>query len=142
MEFKLIIPGDPIPWARPGQGRHGRYDTQRCIKDAIGFIVKRQWGSNKPLEGFICLKSIFYIPIPQSYSNKKKYELEHTLCNKKPDEDNLSKLYRDIFTEVGIWKDDCQVCSGMFLKLYSSKPRCEFIISETSNEMFSEELHL
>lgn len=142
MEINFVINGDPIPWARPGQSRYGRYDTQRAYKDSIGCILNTQWRNHKPLEGFILLRSIFYVPIPMSYSKKKQEELDGTPSKKKPDEDNLSKLYRDILTEVGVWKDDSQVCASMSAKIYSTHPMILITIKEIDDKKFGEFLEL
>lgn len=137
MEHHFTIQGDPIPWARPGQGRWGRYDTQRAYKDAVGYTLNAQWHNRKPLEGFILLKSIFYVPIPSSYSKRKQEQLDGTPSKKKPDEDNLTKLYRDIFTEVGIWKDDAQICAGLYAKAYSTHPMALFTVKEITVDEFN-----
>lgn len=138
MTHTFVIDGEPIPWARPGQGRWGRYDTQKGVKFAIGCIINQQWGNHKPLTGFVLLTSIFYVPIPESYSNKKREVLHHTPSLKKPDTDNLDKLYRDILTDVGIWKDDAQVCCSIGAKIYSKQPQVILKVREIDMKEFYE----
>jgi Holliday junction resolvase RusA-like endonuclease len=45
----------------------------------------------------LSLHVIFYLPIPKSYSKKKRAELLGTLHGEKPDIDNLAKGFMDAF---------------------------------------------
>jgi len=38
----------------------------------------------------------------------------------KPDRDNLDKAILDSLTTIAIWRDDCQVCSGMIIKRWAA----------------------
>jgi len=46
----------------------------------------------------------------------------------KPDTDNLSKAVLDCLTELGMWRDDCQVVREMTTKRYDSNPGVEIIV--------------
>jgi len=74
----------------------------------------------------------FYMPIPKSMSKKDRVHaltgsLKHA---KKPDVDNLIKLYLDVLSGIAI-KDDNSVSIGSAIKVYSGKPRVEIYIEET-----------
>lgn len=40
----------------------------------------------------------------------------------KPDTDNLQKLFKDIMTKLGFWKDDAQVASEITEKFWAEMP--------------------
>ncbi|MBQ3265224.1 MAG: RusA family crossover junction endodeoxyribonuclease [Ruminococcus sp.] len=40
----------------------------------------------------------------------------------KPDTDNMVKLFKDVMTELGFWKDDAQVASELTEKFYAKQP--------------------
>jgi Holliday junction resolvase RusA-like endonuclease len=44
--------------------------------------------------------------------------IPHTV---KPDRDNLDKAVLDALTQVGMWRDDCQVCGGKVEKYYHTR---------------------
>lgn len=74
----------------------------------------------------------FYMPIPKSMPKRQRVDavkgyLKHI---KKPDVDNLIKLYLDVLSGTAI-ADDNAVSIGSAVKVYSSKPRVEIYIEET-----------
>lgn len=74
----------------------------------------------------------FYMPIPKSMSKRERVDavkgyLKHV---KKPDVDNLVKLYLDVLTGTAI-ADDNRVSLGNAIKVYSCRPRVEIYIEET-----------
>ena len=79
---------------------------------------------DEPLQGPIFLFIVARMPIPKSYSKKKRQaaisnELKYT---KKPDIDNLVKNLMDCMTTLGFWEDDKQVYNIHALKMYSENP--------------------
>jgi Holliday junction resolvase RusA-like endonuclease len=74
-----------------------------------------------PLPGAVCvvhLECIFMIPMPQSWSQKKRKALNGTPCHSKPDIDNLLKGVMDI-----IWDDDAGITSENSRKYWSDDPK-------------------
>lgn len=72
------------------------------------------------------------MPIPKSMSKRERGDavkgfLKHV---KKPDVDNLIKLYLDVLSGTAI-TDDNAVSIGTAIKVYSSRPRVEIHIEET-----------
>lgn len=72
------------------------------------------------------------MPIPKSMSKKERAwtvdeKLKHV---KKPDVDNLLKLYLDVLTGI-VWEDDNCVSLKECVKVYSNNPRTEIFISES-----------
>lgn len=83
----------------------------------------------------------FYMPIPKSMSKREREDavkgfLKHI---KKPDVDNLVKLYLDVLTGTAI-SDDNAVSLGTAIKVYSSKPRVEIYIEETEKNVTMNEV--
>lgn len=116
-ELLILIDHAPVAWSRPGQGRFGRYDTQRRIKDHLGTIITWQLNKQKPLEGSIHLRAEFYMPEPKSLPQLKSGGY-HT---KKPDIDNMLKFYLDLCQECRCFKNDSQVCDVTMQKVYGGK---------------------
>ena len=76
-----------------------------------------------PLEGPLAVSITFCFERPKSHYRTGKHAGElrpdapywHP-C--KPDRDNADKAVLDCLTTIGMWKDDCQVCSGTIRKLW------------------------
>ena len=64
--------------------------------------------------------AVFLFARPARLLRKKDPEgrIRH-VC--KPDRDNLDKAVLDAFTGIGLWRDDCQACSGIIEKFYAAK---------------------
>lgn len=63
----------------------------------------------------------FYLPIPKSWSKKRKAEAEGEPHTQRPDKDNLEKAFLD-----ALFPDDSHVWSGWAEKRWSSVPRIEY----------------
>lgn len=130
-EINVVINMPPIAWARPGEGIHGRYDTQKKIKTCVAFFIAKAFKGQPKIMGPVHLFITFFMPIPKSLP-KYKHCSFHT---KKPDIDNMLKLFCDTCNDVGIWGDDAQVCFVTMAKQYSSTPRTEVLVREIDEEL-------
>lgn len=76
-----------------------------------------------PIEGPIVVMMEAYLPIPASWSQKKRAQaLAGALRpTSKPDVDNLAKIL-DAFNQV-VFVDDKQIVDGRIVKAYSDRPR-------------------
>lgn len=115
MKFTVNI----IPKAQM-RARHGRTKTglsvtykaeaQRRAEDNLcaALLPHRL---ETPLEGAIWLGVRAYLPIPKSWSNKKKEQAKSAAIRptSKPDMDNLLKHVKDCLTSLSFWHDDKQV---------------------------------
>lgn len=83
----------------------------------------------------------FFMPIPKSMCKKdREFALKGSLKHiKKPDVDNLVKLYLDVISGLAI-QDDNAVSLGMCMKVYSIKPRVEIFIEETEQNVTMNEV--
>ena len=103
----IIIPGNPVPAARPRVTFHGTYNPKQNELRKLSLIIKSQWKCH-PLSGPIFLTINFYMPIPKSLSLKKQLALIDTPHTKKPDLDNLLKQTLDASSNI-IFNDDSQI---------------------------------
>jgi Holliday junction resolvase RusA-like endonuclease len=128
-EFKLVIPGVPIAQARPKFYRRGNFVgtySPQHTEAGRWLLTARQQITEKIPQGVpICLRAIFYMPIPKSLSKKKRQSLKYHI--KKPDASNLVKFIEDCLNGEA-WHDDSQICEIMTAKLYDETPRTEIVV--------------
>jgi Holliday junction resolvase RusA-like endonuclease len=109
------------------------------IKDAA--IAAMSVMGLQPLNEAIGLEVSAFMPIPESWSAKKKAAAlaGDIACTTKPDWENIAKLtdgmnhhpprFRgDKEKRPIIWGDDAHVVSGHVMKIYSDRPRLVFTI--------------
>jgi len=94
--------------------------------DALKAEIRRKWTA-APLEGPLCLEVVFYLPIPASWSKKKRAEQEGAPHARKPDLSNLLKGLEDCMDSI-VYHDDSQLYEIKAKKLQSSMPRTEFLV--------------
>lgn len=94
-------------------------------------------------DGPVDVMLAFYMPRPKSHYNKSglKPNSPHQF-SKKPDCDNLAKSVLDAMTQLGVWKDDDQVCALRVWKRYvnSQKP-VEFLAAAPKDREFTLDEH-
>lgn len=127
-EFNFFIPGNPIPWKRPGQSGNKRYDTQGYVKAQLRQLFYLRMGNHPPLLGKIRLRAKFYMPEPKQMPKSDRGGFH---C-KKPDLDNLLKIYLDCMSSI-CFRDDSQIYSIEAVKVYSDEPHTELHILELCN---------
>jgi len=117
-----IIPGSPIALARARFSNQRVWDSQKQLKINIGLVLRHQHAERPLFMGPLHIDLAFYMPIPQSLSQKKKLAMDGTPHYCKPDVDNLIKLALDCCNGI-VYKDDCQVAVICAKKIYSTEPR-------------------
>ncbi len=124
-----LIDECPVAWMRARRNGKRYYDAQTELKDRWRWILKTQHKGE--LYGDVALRidTVFYMPIPASYSAKQRLALDGTYHKKKPDIDNMLKLLADVCTGV-IVEDDCVFAESTTKKIYSSRPRIEFSVEK------------
>lgn len=100
-------------------------------KQAISWETKVQTQHKDPWTGPIELNLTCFIPMPDSWSEKKKRTMDGQRHTQKPDRDNLEKGVCDALNKI-VWKDDGQVCDGRTSKFWSRSGRLEIEIREVS----------
>ena len=82
-EIKLVIYGEPVPQGRPRFARIGKYvHTYDPVKSKNYKQIVRFWATQqlkkidgfKPFENAVCVEVAFYLPIPISWSKKRRMD--------------------------------------------------------------------
>jgi Holliday junction resolvase RusA-like endonuclease len=79
------------------------------------------------LEGPVRMMTKWLFPVTGKHKDKE-YRIT------KPDTDNLQKMLKDVMTDLGFWKDDCQVCSEITEKFWAEIPGI-YIVIESIEEV-------
>lgn len=125
-----VIPGDPIPLARPRFSNYRRvYDSQKNIKLTASIHVVSQHDDEPLLEGPLHLDITFYMPVPTSISAKRRALLYGKTHIFRPDLTNCIKFYEDICSGV-LYYDDCTIAKITARKIYDEHPRTEFSLRQ------------
>ena len=141
--MRIIIPGIPISQARMRhstfRGFTRTWDPKSQEKKKI-----RRFLSSFPGSGefdYPQISFLFHMPIPKSIRKKDK-ELFHSGTlkhDKKPDVDNLIKLYLDCLDGIVIHGDQ-KVSLGMAVKIYHPEPKTIIWIQETPSTLGKQEI--
>ena len=116
---ELFIKTVPIPKGRPRfYGGHAvtPEKTRKYEK-----LIRDSWEHGIVEGEYLVIAMAFTMPIPQSYSNKKKKELEGQPHTKKPDLDNLVKAVLDALNGVA-YMDDSRISNINASKEYGREP--------------------
>jgi len=128
-----ILPGDPTPLARPRFAKNHVYDSQQSEKEAASLIIKHQHNHSPLLKGSLILDVTFFMPLPISWSDKKRNEQFRQFHSYKPDTSNLLKFIEDICTGI-IYNDDSQISYIIAKKIYAFEPCTKFTVTELEDE--------
>ena len=138
---EIVVYGDPVPQGRPRFSTVGGYpravDPQksRNYKQLVRFWVTQRlkkiegW---KPFENAVIAELNFYLPIPISWTKKKRIEAANGVIRpiSKFDADNLYKSVTDACTGL-LWKDDGQITDVTIRKRYTAElARVEIKVTE------------
>jgi len=124
----LVVHEIPVPKARPratmARG-HAQMYTPKTTADyekKIAAAWKRQFGDT-PMEGPLCVRIHFGLPIPRSAPKKDKEAMlnQEQKPTKKPDLDNLAKAAMDALNGIA-YKDDDQIVTLLLKKYYAEIP--------------------
>lgn len=94
----------------------------RRFEDALRYAAQESMGGRPPIDGAVAVLIHAFIPIPASWSMKKREAAMRgeILPTTKPDWENIAKNL-DALNQV-VWIDDKQVVDGRVVKRYSEKP--------------------
>lgn len=143
--MKIVIPGPPIPQARMkhsnARGFVTTYDPKAKHKKEIRHFLQ----CKTALHSFEYprISFLFHMPIPKSIRRKEieLYQSGRLKHDKKPDVDNLIKLYLDCLDGIAI-QGDQKVSLGPCLKVYHPEPKTIIWITETSQQLTPWEMDL
>ena len=84
------------PIGKPRQTQSDKWKKRPCVVKYRAFADELRYKCNlQKIEIDICLNSVFVIPMPKSWSNKKKSEMNGKPHQQKPDIDNIVKSILD-----------------------------------------------
>lgn len=153
LKLSFTIPGEPVPKERartyPKMTEGGQVEMinghpvmrtktptkTKTWEKYVGLIARQaatRAGITAPPEGAISLGCIFYLPIPESWSESKKQQAREGALRPTgiPDLSNLYKSIEDGCEEV-LWRNDSAVVEYGTVrgwppsKFYSNRPRVE-----------------
>ena len=134
MTFQLIysVEGDPVGKQRPRFSRGRTYTPKKTVdyENQIADKAREAMGSSEPLETPIAIFIWINHAIPASYSKKRKEACLNGLeWPKKPDLDNVAKVYLDAMNGI-VYKDDMQVIKLRVSKRYDTKASVHVLVRE------------
>lgn len=135
----FIVPGIPVAkgrarsFIRAGHVAHYTPEPTARYENLVRLEAKRAMGSWEPMQGAVELVLRLYMPIPASWSKKKRQEaVEGTLRpTTKPDCSNVLKAIEDAMNGV-VFADDKQVVEVTITKLYSALPQACVQVTEVT----------
>ena len=123
MTAHINIPGKIVGKQRPKFSRQGNFVKTYTPEKTVNYEnwVKMCWmqSEQEKLSGNIIAVIVARFIIPQSYSNKKRRELNENPCPKKPDCDNIAKSILDALNGIA-YDDDAQIVDLSVSKVYSA----------------------
>ena len=129
----IAMDGPPIAKARPRFGRRHTYTPARTLSFAhdFGWAAKAAMAGRKPFTGAVKIIARFELPIPTSWSARKRAdaitgEIHPTA---KPDLDNFLKAVLDAINGI-IVGDDVQVTEIRAKKIYGLAPKTVLTIEQ------------
>lgn len=133
--MKIIIPGVPIPQARMRHVKKGNFVTTYDPNAKEKTLLRQLLESSRVVNeiNFPRVSFLFHMPIPASIPKKLRplYESGKLKHDKKPDVDNLIKLYFDVLDGI-VLNGDQKASLGPSVKVYHPEPKTLIWIHETS----------
>lgn len=127
MKKQLTFTFNVTPVGKPRMTQRDKWKGRDCVlnyyafKDQINLLANVQ--KFKLPDQYIVH---FYLPMPESWSQKKKFVMQGEPHQVKPDKDNLEKALMDSLRPG----DDQKIWDSHSRKFWSSSPRIEVIVSE------------
>lgn len=132
----IVLSGEPQGKGRPrfvrSTGHAYTPSNTRKYEDSLRNAAGEAMGEQPPFEGPVSVVVVAILPIPASWSRKKR---DAALAGAiwptvKPDWENIAKML-DAFNEI-VWRDDRQVVDGRVVKRYGDRPRLIIEVREIS----------
>jgi Holliday junction resolvase RusA-like endonuclease len=124
------VPGPPVAKGRARSvirnGRIGHYTPEKTerYENLVCMAAKLAMQGRSPVTNAVTLRVDAYMPIPASWSKKKRDRARSIEHITRPDLDNIIKAIKDGCNQV-VWRDDSQVTAIEARKFYSVTPRVE-----------------
>ena len=133
----FMVEGTPVPKGRPRFARRGKFVSTYSPKTTVDYETKvaeaaqLAMGSSEPLETPVGAYIYITLPIPASYSKKRKQDClsGQERPTKKSDIDNFCKAVFDGMNGI-VFVDDSQVVSLHSTKVYGTIGMVEVMVKE------------
>jgi len=133
----FMVEGTPVPKGRPRFARRGKFVSTYSPKTTVDYETKvaeaaqLAMGSSEPLETPVGAYIYITLPIPASYSKKRKQEClsGNERPTKKSDIDNYCKAVFDGMNGI-VFLDDSQIVSLHSTKVYGTIGMVEVMVKE------------
>ena len=133
----FMVEGTPVPKGRPRFARRGKFVSTYSPKTTVDYETKvaeaaqLAMGSSEPLETPVGAYIYITLPIPVSYSKKRKQEClsGNERPTKKSDIDNYCKAVFDGMNGI-VFLDDSQIVSLHSTKVYGTIGMVEVMVKE------------
>jgi Holliday junction resolvase RusA-like endonuclease len=133
----FMVEGTPVPKGRPRFARRGKFVSTYSPKTTVDYETKVSeaaqlaMGSSEPLETPVGAFIYITLPIPASYSKKRKQDClsGYERPTKKSDIDNYCKAVFDGMNGI-VFLDDSQVVSLHSTKVYGTIGMVEVMVKE------------
>lgn len=137
LQIEFFVPGDPRGKGRPRFSRIGKFTKTytdaktKAYEELVATAARRAMIPDEPLETPVSIHMTIKVPIPSSYSKKRKEAclLGLEMPCKKPDIDNIAKGVLDAMNGI-VYKDDVQVIRLSLRKVYSTEPGIYIVVLE------------
>jgi Holliday junction resolvase RusA-like endonuclease len=139
-EIRLTVPGKPVPKGRPRfrvvapKGKKPFVHTYtpketETEEGAIRHIAAIAMAGRPPLTGPLIISLCAYIPVPASWSKKKRADALAGIIYpiSKPDWDNYAKI-QDALNLI-VFGDDALIVDAHVYKRYSDRPRLVVVVN-------------
>src|ERR1700687_606436 len=111
--IQIELPNIPIPWTASRITSRGAFDPRAKQKKFTRWQIKSLYRA-VPIQGYVVVELMFFMPIPASTSKKKKaLMLAREIIPTNMDCTNCQKLYEDCLKNI-IFTDDrnvARICS-------------------------------
>ena len=133
----FMVEGTPVPKGRPRFARRGKFVSTYSPKTTVDYETKvaeaaqLAMGSSEPLETPVGAYIYITLPIPASYSKKRKQDClsGNERPTKKSDIDNYCKAVFDGMNGI-VFLDDSQIVSLHSTKVYGTIGMVEVMVKE------------
>ena len=131
------VDGTPVPKGRPRFARRGKFVSTYSPKTTVDYeskiskAAKQAMGSSEPLKTPIAAYIYITLPIPASYTKKRKADCLKGFerPTKKSDIDNYCKAVFDGMNGI-VYFDDSQIVSLHSTKVYGTVGMVEVLVKE------------
>lgn len=126
---RFFVPGKPQGKGRPRAVARGKFvrmytpEKTASYESTVALAASEAMGDRPPMEGPLAVVMRIALPVPASWSNRKKAHAIDciVLPITKPDADNVIKAVFDAINGV-VWRDDTQVVDLRMIKRYGERP--------------------